>query len=158
MPNTEPAPPSTAPLRFGPSQCFELQPAERRLLVDGQPVALGRRALDLLIVLAAQPDHLLTKNELLDRVWPGLVVEEANLQMQISNLRKLLGGEVITTVPRRGYRFAALVGSAAAAASRRSARRGSPAPCRRGAQALRTPHGEQHHHDGAVPGRDGERA
>jgi hypothetical protein len=42
---------------------------------------------------------LLTKSELLDRVWPGLVVEEANLQMQISNLRKLLGGEAIATVP-----------------------------------------------------------
>ena len=113
MPNNEPAPPSTAALCFGPLQRFELQPAERRLLVDGQPAALGRRALDLLIVLAAQPDHLLTKNELLDRVWPGLVVEEANLQMQISNLRKLLGGEVIATVPGRGYRFVALVGSVA---------------------------------------------
>jgi DNA-binding response OmpR family regulator len=64
-----------------------------------QPAALGRRALDLLIALAEQPDHLLTKSELLDRVWPGLVVEEANLQMQISNLRKLLGGEAIATVP-----------------------------------------------------------
>lgn len=117
MPNTESTPPVAAPLRFGPSQRFELQPAERRLLVDGQPAALGRRALDLLIALAEQPDHLLTKNELLDRVWPGLVVEEANLQMQISNLRKLLGGEVIATVPGRGYRFTAVVGSAAAAFS-----------------------------------------
>ena len=70
-----------------------------------RPAALGRRALDLLITLAGQPNHLLTKNELMDRVWPGLVVEEANLQMQISNLRKLLGGEVIATVPARGYRF-----------------------------------------------------
>ena len=117
MPNTEPAAPAAAPLRFGPSQRFELQPAERRLLVDGQPAALGRRALDLLIALAEQPDHLLTKNELLDRVWPGLVVEEANLQMQVSNLRKLLGGEVIATVPGRGYRFAAVVGSAAPSAA-----------------------------------------
>jgi predicted ATPase/DNA-binding winged helix-turn-helix (wHTH) protein len=112
LPNTQPA-----PLRFGPSQRFELQPAERRLLVDGRPAALGRRALDLLIVLVERPDHLLTKNELLDRVWPGLVVEEANLQMQISNLRKLLGGEVIATVPGRGYRFTAEVGSAAPASA-----------------------------------------
>ena len=66
----------SAPVRFGPDARFELQPAERRLLVDGQPAALGARALDVLIALAAQPDHLLTKNELLDRVWPGLVVEE----------------------------------------------------------------------------------
>jgi len=118
MPHTEPLPSTAPPLRFGPSQRFELQPAERRLLVDGQPAALGRRALDLLIALAERPDHLLTKNELLDRVWPGLVVEEANLQMQISNLRKLLGGELIATVPGRGYRFTALVGSAAAAPAR----------------------------------------
>jgi non-specific serine/threonine protein kinase len=121
LPNTESAPPVAAPLRFGPSQRFELQPAERRLLVDGLPAALGQRALDLLIALAEQPDHLLTKNELLDRVWPGLVVEEANLQMQISNLRKLLGGDVIATVPGRGYRFTAVVGGAAAVPSPTSA-------------------------------------
>jgi len=113
LPHAEPAPSTAPPLRFGPAQRFELQPAERRLLVDGQPAALGRRALDLLIVLAERPDHLLSKSELLDRVWPGLVVEEANLQMQVSNLRKLLGGEVIATVPGRGYRFTAVVGDAA---------------------------------------------
>lgn len=123
MPHTEPLPSTAPPLRFGPSQRFELQPAERRLLVDGQPAALGRRALDLLIVLAERPDHLLTKNELLDRVWPGLVVEEANLQMQISNLRKLLGGELIATVPGRGYRFTAVVADAAAPSFR-----SAPAP------------------------------
>ncbi|MBZ8141600.1 hypothetical protein CLD22_17050 [Rubrivivax gelatinosus] len=103
------------PLRFGPDGRFELQPAERRLLVDGQPAALGARALDLLIVLAAQPDRLMSKGELLDRVWPGLVVEEANLQVQVSNLRKLIGGDVIATVPGRGYRFVASVRAADAA-------------------------------------------
>ncbi|HSV69054.1 MAG TPA: winged helix-turn-helix domain-containing protein [Methylibium sp.] len=86
-----------------------LQPAERRLFVDGQPVALGARALDLLVALATQPDHLLSKNELLGLVWPGLVVEEANLHVQVSNLRKLLGSDAIVTVPGRGYRFAAAV-------------------------------------------------
>ncbi len=106
MPHTEPPLPA-ATLRFGPSLRFELQPSERRLLVDGQPAALGSRALDLLITLALQPGHLLTKDELLDSVWPGLVVEEANLQMQISNLRKLLGRALIATVPGRGYRFVA---------------------------------------------------
>jgi predicted ATPase/DNA-binding winged helix-turn-helix (wHTH) protein len=104
-----------ASLRFGPDGRFELQSAERRLFVDGRPAALGARALDLLITLAAQPDHLLSKSELLDRVWPGLVVEEANLQMQISNLRKVLGSEAIATVPGRGYRFALPVGPAATA-------------------------------------------
>jgi predicted ATPase/DNA-binding winged helix-turn-helix (wHTH) protein len=122
------AAPAAASLRFGPSERFELQPAERRLLVDGQPTPLGRRALDLLIVLAAQPDHLLTKNELLDRVWPGLVVEEANLQMQISNLRKLLGNEIIATVPGRGYRFTAVVRSAGPAAAPAAAPAFAPAP------------------------------
>jgi predicted ATPase len=107
-PIPSPSSPSPSPsLRFGPGGRFELQSAERRLFVDGRPAALGARALDLLIALAAQPDHLLRKSELLDRVWPGLVVEEANLQMQISNLRKLLGGDVIATVPGRGYRFVA---------------------------------------------------
>ena len=103
------------PLRFGPAGRFLLEPAERRLLLDGQPVALGARALDLLVVLTAEPGHLLSKNELLDRVWPGLVVEEANLQVQISNLRKVLGGETIATVPGRGYRFAAELAPSAAA-------------------------------------------
>ena len=106
--------PPSSPLRFGPSGRFELQPAERRLLIDGAPAPLGGRAFDLLLAMAAQPDHLLTKNELLDRVWPGLVVEEANLQVQISNLRKLLGGDVIATVPGRGYRFAAVLDKASA--------------------------------------------
>ncbi|HEX6722964.1 MAG TPA: hypothetical protein VF107_15475, partial [Burkholderiaceae bacterium] len=69
---------SPAALRLGGGR-FVLQPGERRLLVDGKPAALGARALDLLIALATQPDHLLTKTELLDIVWPGLVVEEANL-------------------------------------------------------------------------------
>lgn len=101
--------PPPATLRFGPEGRFELQAAERRLFIDGEPATLGARALDLLITLAAQPDRLLRKSELLDSVWPGLVVEEANLQVQISNLRKLLGGDVIATVPGRGYRFVAEV-------------------------------------------------
>jgi predicted ATPase/DNA-binding winged helix-turn-helix (wHTH) protein len=104
----------TSPLRFGAAGRFELQPAERRLFIDGQPASIGGRALDVLITLAAHPDHLLTKNELLDRAWPGLVVEESNLQVQISHLRKLLGADVIDTVPGRGYRFVAQVAGAAA--------------------------------------------
>jgi predicted ATPase/DNA-binding winged helix-turn-helix (wHTH) protein len=99
---------SLAALRFGDGR-FVLEPRERRLFVDGKPAAIGARALDLLIALATQPDHLLTKTELLYLVWPGLVVEEANLQVQVSNLRKLLGPDAIVTVPGRGYRFVATV-------------------------------------------------
>lgn len=129
MPHTEPAAPrATASLRFGPDERFELQPYERRLLVDGQPAPLGRRAIDLLLVLAAEPDHLLTKNELLERVWQGLVVEEANLQMQISKLRKVLGGDIIATVPGRGYRFIAGVHGRAAAAAPAAAPAAAAAP------------------------------
>ena len=100
---------STLTLRFGR---FELQPAERRLLAEGRELPLGGRAFDLLVFLATQPGRLVTKAELLDRVWAGLVVEEANLTVQVSNLRKVLGDDVIATIPGRGYRFVAPVDAA----------------------------------------------
>ena len=84
---------------------FELDTAERQLYRQGQPVGLGARAIALLTALLGRPGRLLTKAELLDRVWPGLVVEENNLQVQVSALRKVLGAHVIVTVPGRGYRF-----------------------------------------------------
>ncbi len=107
-----------APLKFGPDGRFELQPQTYRLLVDGMPANLGARALDLLFTLAAEPGRLLSKGELLDSVWPGLVVEENNLATQVSTLRKLLGGDVIATVPGRGYRFTAELQAVADAAPR----------------------------------------
>jgi DNA-binding winged helix-turn-helix (wHTH) protein len=108
-----PAPlrPEAPPLRFGR---FELHPKERRLLVDGEPAHLGGRAFDLLATLADQPDRLVGKNELIDKVWPGLIVEESNLHTQMSALRKVLGGDVVVTVPGRGYRFVAKTDSPAA--------------------------------------------
>ncbi len=72
---------------------------------DGKPVALGARGFDLLLALVARAGRLVTKNELLTLVWPGLVVEENNLQVQISALRKLLGPSALATIPGRGYRF-----------------------------------------------------
>ena len=75
------------------------------MLIDGRPVVLGARAFDLLSVLVQHRQRVVPKNELLDLVWPGLVVEENNLQVQISALRKLLGAQVIRTVPGRGYQF-----------------------------------------------------
>lgn len=86
---------------------FELRPEERRLLVRGEPVAIGARAFDLLVALAERSDRVVSKHELLDLVWPRLVVEENNLQVQIHALRRLLGPRSITTVPGRGYRFTA---------------------------------------------------
>ena len=88
---------------------FELQVYERQLLADGEPLAVGGRAFDVLLALAQRAGQLVTKNELLDQVWPGLVVEEHNIAAQISLLRKLLGNTLIATVPGRGYRFIAKV-------------------------------------------------
>ncbi len=98
--------PTAEPLRFGR---FELQPHQRRLLVDGQPASVGARALDMLILLARRNGELVSKRELMDEVWPGLVVEENNLAVHISALRKLLGNATIATVPGWGYRFTATV-------------------------------------------------
>jgi DNA-binding winged helix-turn-helix (wHTH) protein len=94
----------TAPLRFSRA---EVRPSERQLLVDGRPVGLGARAFDSLLALVERRDRIATKNELLDCVWPGLVVEENNLQVHISSLHKALGPQAIATIPGRGYRFTA---------------------------------------------------
>src|SRR5262249_20027958 len=91
-----------APRRFGR---FELRPGERVLLADGVPVALGARAFDLLEAFADRPGTLMTKDDLLATVWPGVVVEENNLQVQVSTLRKILGSDALATIPGRGYRF-----------------------------------------------------
>jgi DNA-binding winged helix-turn-helix (wHTH) protein/TolB-like protein len=88
--------------RFGR---FLLQPAERLLLVDGRSVPVGARPFDLLVALVESAGHLVTKEQLLERVWPNLVVEENNLQVQVSTLRKILGNDAIVTIPGRGYRF-----------------------------------------------------
>jgi len=101
-------------LRFGPAGRFELQACERRLLVDGVAAGLGARAFDLLLALAERPGRLLTKHELMDLVWPGVIVEENNLAAQVSALRKVLGGDLIATIPGRGYRFTARTESAPA--------------------------------------------
>ncbi len=93
-----------APIRFGD---VEVRPAERQLLLAGEPAALGGRGFDLLLALIEHRDRVVPKRELFDLVWPGLVVEENNLQVQISALRKLLGPKAIATIPGRGYRFGA---------------------------------------------------
>ena len=89
-------------LRFGR---LTVRPSQRQVLVDDRPSALGARALDVLLMLIENRHRVVTKEELLDAAWRGLVVEENNLQVQISALRKVLGPAAITTVPARGYQF-----------------------------------------------------
>jgi len=76
---------------------IELNAGTRQVLIDHKAASLGARAFDVLLALIERRDRVVAKNELLDLVWPGLVVEENNLQVQISVLRKLLGDDAIAT-------------------------------------------------------------
>ncbi len=96
---------------FGP---YRLDPANRRLLRGGGPVALTPRAFDTLLALVERPGQLVSKAELLDRVWGAAYVQEGTLSQNIYTLRRVLSGEAdgpeyIETVPRAGYRFLAAV-------------------------------------------------
>ena len=92
---------------------FRVLRRQRRLLADGVPVELGTRAFDILMVLLEADGALITKEELLSRVWPGIFVEQDNLKLHISTLRKALGEDrdFIRTDFGRGYRFVAAVHS-----------------------------------------------
>jgi len=96
-------------IRFGR---FELRRAARRLVCEGGDVALGARAFDLLQALIERRDRIVDKDELLDIAWPGLVVEESNLTVQISVLRKALGPHAITTAHGRGQPWVRIDGFA----------------------------------------------
>lgn len=88
----------------------------RQLLADGVPVELGTRAFDLLMALIGANGALVTKDELLALVWPGIFVDASSLKVQVSALRKALGEDrdFILTEFGRGYRFTAAVSSIAA--------------------------------------------
>jgi DNA-binding winged helix-turn-helix (wHTH) protein/TolB-like protein len=93
---------------------FVLIPKERLLLAAGKPVRLTAKAFDLLAILVRRSGHLVSKDDLLREVWPDTFVEEVNLTVNISALRKALdqgrsGNGMIQTVPTRGYRFVAPV-------------------------------------------------
>src|SRR5215207_3882287 len=97
--------------QFGP---FRLDPVKRRLLRDGEPVPLTPKAFETLLALVEQSGKTVEKDELMRRVWPGAVVEENNLNQNITALRKTLGdsrheSQYIATVPGLGYRFVAEV-------------------------------------------------
>lgn len=92
---------------------FRMEAAERRLSRAGSPLALTARVFDLLLVLVQNAGHLLEKEEIMREVWYDAEIEENNLTVSMSVLRKLLGDgagrEFIETVPKRGYRFTAEV-------------------------------------------------
>ena len=97
--------------QFGP---FRLLVDQRELSAHGVPIPVGQRAFDILLVLVSRHGHLVTKDELMAEVWPGVIVEENNIQVHISALRKVLGTDgdpkrYLVTVPGRGYRFVAPV-------------------------------------------------
>jgi DNA-binding winged helix-turn-helix (wHTH) protein len=98
-------------ISFGP---FRLLPAQQLLLEGERPVRLGSRAMEILIALVECAGELVSKNELMARVWPNTVVEENNLKVHIAALRRTLGDgqpgrRYVATVPGRGYRFVAPV-------------------------------------------------
>src|SRR5258708_39188808 len=86
---------------------FTVELRRRELLADGQPIKLGGRTFDLLIALIEASGAVVSKDVLLDRVWPGRIVEENRLQNQVSALRRAFGADhdLIRTVAGRGYQF-----------------------------------------------------
>src|SRR5690348_11218259 len=96
-------------IAFGP---FRLDIRRRMLSRDGTLLPLLPRSLEILCVLAASPGQVISKDELMAKVWPGLVVEENTIQVHVSALRKALGEDIggqryIVTIPAIGYRFIA---------------------------------------------------
>ncbi|KQW45304.1 hypothetical protein ASD88_10225 [Pelomonas sp. Root662] len=88
---------------------YELRLEARQLLRKGQEVTLGARAFDLLAALVQRQGRVVSKRELMTLVWPTTVVEEANLRVGMSGIRKELGPDLIATIPGRGYQFTAPV-------------------------------------------------
>jgi DNA-binding winged helix-turn-helix (wHTH) protein len=102
------------PARFFSFGAFKLVPDQQRLLCGDVPVRLGTRALAILSVLVEHAGELISKQDLMSRVWPDTFVAESNLKVNIAALRKALDGDNpqlshIATVSGRGYRFVALV-------------------------------------------------
>src|ERR1044071_9053021 len=89
---------------------FRVDATERLLFKENRDVSLTPKVFDTLLVLLENSSHVLTKKELMEKVWPDIFVEENNLAQNISILRKALGegregDQYIQTVPKRGYRF-----------------------------------------------------
>ena len=108
---SEPAHAAPFEISFGP---FRLLPTQFLLLKDDKPVSLGSRALEILTMLLERAGELVSKQELMARVWPNVFVEPANLTVHMSALRRTLrdgrdGNRFIINVPGRGYSFVASV-------------------------------------------------
>src|SRR3954469_591155 len=86
---------------------FMLEPSRRQLFGDGRPIELGGLAFDVLVALVQAKGDVVSKDELLSRVWRGRVVEDNSIEVQIFAVRKALGPDrdLIRTVSRRGYQF-----------------------------------------------------
>src|SRR6516165_7214403 len=96
-------------ISFGP---FCHYPSEQLLVEAGKPVHLGSRALHILVALIERAGELVTKEELIARVWPNTFVEEGNIKVHIAALRRALGDgqsglRYVLTIPGRGYSFVA---------------------------------------------------
>ena len=107
----KPAVTAAREIAFGP---FRLRPTQFLLLEGDKPVRLGSRALQILVVLLERPGELISKHELMGRVWPDIFVEPANLTVHISALPRMLrdgrdGNRFIINIPGRGYSFVASV-------------------------------------------------
>lgn len=91
-------------LQFGG---IEILPEQRQVLAHGKVVVLGSRAFDLLMLLVEHRDRVVSRDEIFAKVWPGLVIEENNLSVQVHALRRVLGSDAVATITGRGYRFTA---------------------------------------------------
>ena len=89
-------------IRFGR---FELRPETRELCAEGQALRIGERAFNLLLALVEAGGRPVSRDALFERAWPGRVVLDDNLKVQVMALRRLLGQEAVITVPGQGYRF-----------------------------------------------------
>src|SRR5262245_61513023 len=89
---------------------FELIPGCQLLLKDGKPVRIGGRAFDILTVLVQHQGNVVSKRQVMSHAWPGMIVDEGNLKVNVAALRRVLGEDpdqprYIATVVGRGYRF-----------------------------------------------------
>jgi DNA-binding winged helix-turn-helix (wHTH) protein len=106
---------------------FHVLPYQRLLLKGDRPVRLGSRAFDILTALVERAGEVVSKNQLITRAWPHTLVEEANLKLQVSALRRALGDgqaghRYVVTIPGRGYIFVAPVRHEASPQAPRAAR------------------------------------